>query len=113
MTTSFRLTFALILFASLAVGCTPGKLASPIAPADSPRIMAFDAVGGQILWHTATATEDVVHLLGVIDDQLIAAGHRLYWISLKREEAGRLTRVWPDGSDKLGYGRCCGYPGRG
>ena len=49
--------------------------------------------------------EDVVHLLGVADDQLIAGGHRLYWISLRREDAGKVTHVWPDGSEKLGYGR--------
>jgi len=76
-----------------------------VAPADSPRVFALDASTGQILWQTATALEDVVHLLGVSDDQLIASGYRLYWISLKPEEAGRVKHVWPDGHERLGFGR--------
>jgi hypothetical protein len=49
--------------------------------------------------------EDVVHLLGVADDHLIASGHRLYWIGLGPEDAGRVIRVVPDSQEKLGYGR--------
>ena len=36
-----------------------------VAPADSPRIFAFDAATGQALWQTGTEVEDAVHLLGV------------------------------------------------
>jgi outer membrane protein assembly factor BamB/tetratricopeptide (TPR) repeat protein len=76
-----------------------------VAPSDSPRIFALDATTGQILWQSTTALEDLVHLLGTSDDQLIAGGDRLYWISLRPDDAGRVTRVWPDGDEKLGYGR--------
>ena len=76
-----------------------------VAPSDSGRIFAVDAAGGQILWRTGLEVEDVVHLLGVSGDKLVASGRRLYWISLSREDAGTVKHVWPDGSDKLGYGR--------
>jgi outer membrane protein assembly factor BamB len=76
-----------------------------VAPADSPRIVALDAVTGQILWHTGPEVEDVVHLLGVAGDHLIASGYRLYWIGLGPEDAGRVKRVVPDSHEKLGYGR--------
>ncbi|HBO44949.1 MAG TPA: hypothetical protein DD670_13675 [Planctomycetaceae bacterium] len=66
-----------------------------VAPADSRRILAFDGLTGQILWQTGTEVEDVVHLLGVADDCLIASGKRLYWIDLKRENQGRVRHVWP------------------
>ncbi|MHC4401316.1 MAG: outer membrane protein assembly factor BamB family protein, partial [Planctomycetota bacterium] len=75
------------------------------APSDSRRIFALDANNGQILWQTGPEVEDVVHLLGVAGDRLIAAGHKLYWISLKPGEAGRVWHVWPHGHEKLGYGR--------
>ena len=44
------------------------------AAADSRRILAFDAATGQILWQTGSEVEDVVHLLGVAGDRLIASG---------------------------------------
>jgi outer membrane protein assembly factor BamB len=76
-----------------------------VAPADSRRIFAFDAMSGQIVWQSGNEVEDVVHLLGVSGDHLIASGRRLYWISLKEGEQGRVTHHWPDGNEKLGYGR--------
>lgn len=78
-----------------------------VAPADSPRIFAFDAGTGAILWHTepADALGDVVHLLGTTEEHLIAGGQRLYWIGLKGEDRGRVKHVWPDGAAKPGYGR--------
>lgn len=76
-----------------------------VAPADSPRIFAFDAATGQMLWRSGTQVDDVVHLLGSTEDHLIASGHKLYWIGLKGEGKGRVEHVWPDGPDKLGYGR--------
>ena len=70
-----------------------------VAPADNPRVYAFDAFTGQILWpgrHSDHATgtqvqdplDDVVDLLGVCGDHLIAGGHRLYWIDISAA-AGR------------------------
>jgi outer membrane protein assembly factor BamB len=87
-----------------------------VAPADSPRIYALDAATGQILWPGRVddrpsetpiqdPLDDVVHLLGVSGDFLIASGHRLYWISLTGARAGNIAHVWPEGSDKPGYGR--------
>ncbi len=58
-----------------------------------------------MLWQTGTEVADVVHLLGVSGDNLIGAGHKLYWISLADEDAGTVKHVWPSGDDKLGYGR--------
>jgi len=76
-----------------------------VAPCDSRRIFALDATTGQILWHTGPEVEDAVHLLGVAGDHLIASGAKLYWISLGVTDAGKLKHVWPDGHEKLGYGR--------
>ena len=49
--------------------------------------------------------DDVVHLLGVSGDCLIASGHKLYWIAIAGPRAGNIAHVWPEGQDKLGYGR--------
>jgi outer membrane protein assembly factor BamB len=83
--------------------CDHGTLL--VAPADSPRIFALDASTGQILWQTGSEVQDVVHLLGTTAEDLIAAGQKLYWIGLKGEDRGRVKHVWPDGPEKLGYGR--------
>ena len=87
-----------------------------VAPTDSPRVYAFDAGTGQILWpgrHSDQATgnpvqdplDDVVDLLGVRGDCLIAGGHRLYWININGPRAGNIAHVWPEGTDRLGFGR--------
>jgi len=76
-----------------------------VAPADSPRIFAFDAACGQMLWQTGTETEDVYDLLGTAGDWLVASGRRLFWISLKDEDRGRVKHVWPDSAERPGYGR--------
>jgi len=76
-----------------------------VAPADSPRILALDAMTGQVLWQTGPEVGDVRHLLGASDEWLIASGDRLYFIGLKEGQQGRVCRVWPEGNDRLGYGR--------
>jgi len=76
-----------------------------VAPADSPRIFALDAVGGQILWQTDARLEDAVHLLGTWGDRLIASGGRLYWIGLDRQNQGRVLHVWPESDESPGFGR--------
>ena len=81
-----------------------------VAPSDSRRIFALDAASGQILWETGPEVEDAVHLLGVSGDALIAGGDKLYWIdlrgdNLKEEKAGKVKHVWPEGPERLGYGR--------
>ena len=77
-----------------------------VAPADSPRIFAFDAGTGQILWQTETQAADIVHLLGTTNNWLIAGGRRLYWIGLRDANQGRVKHVWPDSSEGPGEG--CG-----
>jgi len=76
-----------------------------VAPADSPCLFALDASTGQILWQTGSEVEDVVHLLGIAGDYLIASGRRLYWISLRPADAGHIKHLWPDSHVKPGYGR--------
>jgi outer membrane protein assembly factor BamB len=76
-----------------------------VAPADSPRIFAFDAATGQTLWQTGREVDDVVHLLGATPEWLIAGGRRLYWISLGEADRGRVKHVWPEGADHPGCGR--------
>jgi outer membrane protein assembly factor BamB len=76
-----------------------------VAPADTPRIFALDSATGQPLWQTGSEVEDAVQLLGAADPWLIAGGRRLYWISMREEDRGRVKHVWPDGADHSGYGR--------
>lgn len=76
-----------------------------VAPADSQRILAIEAATGQILWQTGPEVENVVHLLGVAGEKLIAGGHRLYWLGLDGADQGKVKSVWPDGHEKLGHGR--------
>lgn len=75
-----------------------------VAPTDSRRIFALDATTGQVLWQTGPEVNDVVHLLGVSGNDLIASGNRLYWIRVKGEP-GQVRHVWPDSSERLGFGR--------
>ena len=76
-----------------------------VAPADSPRIFAYDAAGGQLLWQTAAELEDATHLLGVAGPWLVAGGGKLYWISTGGEDRGRPRHFWPDGRERPGLGR--------
>ena len=75
------------------------------APADSPRIFAFDAATGMMLWQTGEEVEDALGLLGVAGDSLIAGGGRLYWIGLSGPDRGRVKHLWPDGPERPGHGR--------
>ncbi len=85
--------------------CVLDRGALYVAPADSPRIFAFDASTGLPLWQTSDAVEDAAGLLGTAGDWLIAGGGRLYWISLKQEDRGQVRHVWPDGPERPGHGR--------
>lgn len=72
-----------------------------VAPADNERIYALNADTGELIWDTRYAP-DVVHLLGIGGDNLLASGDRLYWINC---DSGKLIRYWPDGNMPKGYGR--------
>jgi len=76
-----------------------------VAPADSPRIFAFDASTGGRLWQTGTELADATDLLGVAGDWLIAGGGRLYWVGLNGEDRGQVKHVWPESHERPGYGR--------
>jgi outer membrane protein assembly factor BamB len=71
-----------------------------VAPADSESILALDAGTGETMWQSQLA-EDVVHLLGVGHDNLVASGDSLWWIDARR---GKVLKRWPD-TTPLGYGR--------
>jgi len=76
-----------------------------VAPRDCNQMFALDAATGMVLWRTGPElAADVIHLLGIVDGQLIASGHRLYWIDLYD---GRITGSFPARvqEDFRGYGR--------
>ncbi len=76
-----------------------------VAPADTPYLFALAADNGQVLWQSSPSLADVVHLLGVSNDCLIASGRKLYWIHGQGPDAGRVKAHWPEGHEQIGYGR--------
>lgn len=70
------------------------------APADSDRLMAYDAGSGVEIWNV-TAPGRVTHLLGVARQMLIAQGDRLWGIDV---HTGRLHRPPLGFDDPEGYG---------
>ncbi|MEX2111655.1 MAG: PQQ-binding-like beta-propeller repeat protein [Pirellulales bacterium] len=71
-----------------------------VAPADCEAILALDAATGETVWQSHLP-EDVVHLLGVGQGNLLASGDSLWWIDARR---GKVLKHWPD-TTPLGYGR--------
>ena len=76
-----------------------------VAPTDTTNVLGIDAFTGAILWSTGSEGERIEYLLGIVDDHLIAAGDRLYWIALRGNQAGRIVARWPIGAEYLGHGR--------
>ncbi len=76
-----------------------------VAPTDTTSVLGIDAFTGAILWNTGSDGEKIEYLLGVLNDYLIAAGDRLYWIALHGPQAGRIVARWPIGAEYLGHGR--------
>jgi outer membrane protein assembly factor BamB len=73
-----------------------------IAANDSPDLTALDACSGVVLWRRP-APSSIVHLLGVVDGTLIAAGDQLWGIAAA---SGEVTwRVGYDDPAGYGYGR--------
>jgi outer membrane protein assembly factor BamB len=78
------------------VPCVVWKDLAIVAPSDCERIFALQAATGELAWALpAGAAQDVVHLLGVSDDVLIASGDYLYWIDV---HTGRLLTQFPFGT---------------
>ena len=64
-----------------------------VAPADTDRIFALDAMTGHPLWITPPdRVADAVHLLGVGSDHLLVSGDCLYWLDAY---TGRLEAQFP------------------
>lgn len=65
-----------------------------VAPADSDRVFSLEAATGELLW--ATDGEhglDIVHLLGVAGDWLVASGDYVYWFDTL---SGKLETQFPE-----------------
>lgn len=66
-----------------------------VAPQDCDRILALDALSGQVRWQAAAGTAtDATTLLGVRNNTLIAAGDRIYWFDAN---TGRQLTQYPAG----------------
>ena len=76
-----------------------------VAPTDTTNVLGIDAFTGTILWSTGSDGERIEYLIGVLNDHLIAAGDRVYWIALHGPQAGRIVARWPMGAEYLGHGR--------
>jgi outer membrane protein assembly factor BamB len=65
-----------------------------VAPTDCNRIFALDANTGAPIWATQEeVAADVVHFLGVSDNNLIASGECLYWLDVY---TGRFVGQFPN-----------------
>jgi outer membrane protein assembly factor BamB len=63
------------------------------APADCDRLFALERATGALAWATPPGVaSDAVHLLGAVDDWLVASGNYLYWFDL---HTGRLLTQYP------------------
>jgi len=82
------------------------------APADSDRVFALDAATGLLRWQTPQGyAPDIIHLLGVGNDRVIASGNYLYWFDI---HTGNPAGVFPSQGENVpgylapnpsGYGR--------
>jgi hypothetical protein len=78
-----------------------------VAPSDSRHLLALDAPTGTLIWQT-DIPKDVVHLLGIGGEYLLASGDRLWWIKKSNgrvEPVGSVSGHWPDGDSPRGFGR--------
>jgi outer membrane protein assembly factor BamB len=74
-----------------------------VAPSDTERVLALNAQTGELLWRTLPGQpQDVVHLLGICGNKLVASGDRLWWF---HADSGKLLAIWPDGPSPKGFGR--------
>lgn len=63
------------------------------APCDCNRLFALDANTGHVIWRSLPEqAADVIHLLGVGGDHLIASGDYLYWLDV---HTGRIVGQFP------------------
>jgi hypothetical protein len=63
-----------------------------VAPSDTPKLFALNADTGQTVW-SMDLLPDVIHLLGVVRNNLIVSGNRLAALDVR---SGELQFVWPE-----------------
>ena len=61
------------------------------APSDCAKLFALDVMTGKLIWENGIP-QDMVHLLGVVDDQLVASGEKLWWLDVY---SGEVIRRFP------------------
>lgn len=78
------------------------------APSDTPCIFALDADTGQLIWSNDELA-DALHLLGVVDQNLVVSGNRLALVDWR---SGMIRDIWPEsqqaGIRGMGRGVICG-----
>ena len=85
--------------------CLVHKDFAIVAPLDSERILALDVTTGQLIWSVQReAGMELLHLLGVAGDRVIASGKALYAFDLY---SGQLRARFPSAPETTvhGYGR--------
>jgi outer membrane protein assembly factor BamB len=68
-----------------------------VAPADTPAVFALDAHTGRRIWINDQLA-DVLHLLGVVNQNLILSGNRLRALDIR---SGQQLFIWPE-SERAG-----------
>ena len=63
-----------------------------VAPADTQSIFALDADTGRRVW-VNDELPDALHLLGVVRQNLVVSGHRLWMLDVR---SGDMRFVWPE-----------------
>jgi cellulose synthase operon protein C len=74
-----------------------------VAPSDTPRVFALEADTGRQVW-TSDQLSDVLHLVGVVDGNLIVTGERLRGVDAR---TGQQRFIWPqqESAEIRGAGR--------
>ncbi|MEM8733387.1 MAG: PQQ-binding-like beta-propeller repeat protein, partial [Planctomycetota bacterium] len=68
-------------------------------PQDCPEIFALDAATGDLVWASNDAqTQDLIHLIGVTNEALVASGDRLMWLDRR---SGRIQGAYPESNSPV------------
>jgi hypothetical protein len=63
-----------------------------VAPSDTPAVFALDAITGKLLWKNDDL-KDVLHLLGVVENNLIVSGKQVHALDVR---SGVPRFAWPE-----------------